>query len=97
LLLGREERTGGREKQSLLADALERWWPRVPLRGLQSALELLDRLLAPSSTRHLGLLGGLQTELQEKLQGAHRRPSTRSWMRPVRSMPDLQVEVQFQG
>src|SRR5207244_3720293 len=49
LLLGRgEERTGGREKQSLLADALEAVVASVYLsRGLQSALEVLDRLLAP--------------------------------------------------
>src|SRR2546425_7527797 len=49
LLLGKgEERTGGREKQSLLADALEAVVAAgYPSRGPQTALEGLDRLLPP--------------------------------------------------
>src|SRR3989440_5475519 len=75
LLLGRgEERTGGREKQSLLADALEAVVAAGYLsRGLQAALEVLDRLLAPLfEAANTGALGrGYQTQLPEKLQGTH--------------------------
>src|SRR5712671_5387958 len=97
-----EERTGGREKQSLLADALEAVVAAVYLsRGLQSALEVLDRLLAPLfDAATSGLLGrDYKTELQEKLQGAHRAG-------PVYQVLDapgpqhartFEVEVQFQG
>ncbi len=49
LLLGRgEERSGGREKQSLLADALEAVVAAVYLAcGLATAAEVIDRLLGP--------------------------------------------------
>src|SRR5437868_475023 len=103
LLLGRgEERTGGREKQSLLADALEAVVAAVYLsRGLQAALEVLDRLLGPlfDAANTGGLGRDYKTELQEKLQGTHRAA-------PVYQVLDapgpqhartFEVEVQFQG
>jgi len=103
LLLGRgEERTGGREKQSLLADALEAVVAAVYLsQGLQTALEVLDRLLAPLfDAASAGALGrDYKTELQERLQGTHRAA-------PVYQVLDapgpqhartFEVEVQFQG
>jgi ribonuclease-3 len=103
LLLGRgEERTGGREKQSLLADALEAVVAAVYLsRGLQSALEVLDRLLAPLfDAATSGLLGrDYKTELQEKLQGAHRAgPLYQVLDAPgPQHARTFEVEVQFQG
>src|SRR5439155_19544352 len=103
LLLGKgEERTGGREKQSVLADALEAVVAAVYLsRGLQAALEVLDRLLAPLfDAANTGALGrDYKTELQERLQGTHRAA-------PVYQVLDapgpqhartFEVEVQFQG
>jgi ribonuclease-3 len=69
LLLGRgEETTGGREKDSILADALEALIGAVHLgRGLDSAGELIHRLfdplLAESATRGAGL--DWKTSLQE--------------------------------
>jgi len=103
LLLGRgEERTGGREKQSLLADALEAVVAAVYLScGLVQALEVLDRLLAPLfDAANAGSLGrDYKTELQEKLQSSHRAA-------PVYQVLDapgpqhartFEVQVQFQG
>src|SRR5919201_1950189 len=103
LLLGRgEERTGGREKQSLLADALEAVVAAVYLsQGLQMALEVLDRLLAPlfDAASSGALARDYKTELQERLQGTHRAA-------PVYQLLDapgpqhartFEVEVQFQG
>jgi ribonuclease-3 len=103
LLLGRgEERTGGREKQSLLADALEAVVAAVYLScGLQTALEVLDRLLGPMFEAALAgnLARDYKTELQERLQGVHRAS-------PVYTVLDapgpqharvFDVEVTFQG
>jgi ribonuclease-3 len=76
LLLGRgEDRTGGREKQSLLADALEAVVAAVYLScGLEIAVSTLDRLFAPLfEAAHSGTLArDYKTELQERLQGLHR-------------------------
>jgi len=69
LLLGRgEEATGGRDKESILADALEALIGAVHLgRGLDAAAELVHRLfdplLAESATRGAGL--DWKTSLQE--------------------------------
>jgi ribonuclease-3 len=103
LLLGRgEERTGGREKQSLLADALEAVVAAVYLScGLQTALEVLDRLLGPMFDAAVAgtLARDYKTELQERLQGVHRAS-------PVYTVLDapgpqharvFEVEVAFQG
>jgi ribonuclease III len=103
LLLGRgEERTGGREKQSLLADALEAVVAAVYFScGLQAALEVLDRLLGPMFEAALAgtLARDYKTELQERLQGVHRAS-------PVYAVLDapgpqharvFEVEVAFQG
>jgi len=76
LLLGRgEDRTGGREKQSLLADALEAVVAAVYLScGLDVAVSMLDRLFAPLFEAALSgtLARDYKTELQERLQGQHR-------------------------
>jgi ribonuclease-3 len=76
LLLGRgEERTGGREKQSLLADALEAVVAAVYLScGLDTAVSMLDRLFAPLFEAAVSgtLARDYKTELQERLQGLHR-------------------------
>lgn len=76
LLLGRgEDRTGGREKQSLLADALEAVVAAVYLScGLEIAVSVLDRLFAPLFEAALSgtLARDYKTELQERLQGLHR-------------------------
>jgi ribonuclease-3 len=76
LLLGRgEDRTGGREKQSLLADALEAVVACVYLScGLDAALAVLDRLLAPLFEAAVSgtLARDYKTELQERLQGSRR-------------------------
>jgi ribonuclease-3 len=103
LLLGRgEERTGGREKQSLLADALEAVVAAVYLScGLQLALEVLDRLLGPffEAATAGTLARDYKTELQERLQGVHRAA-------PIYAVLDapgpqhartFEVEVTFQG
>ena len=72
LLLGRgEERTGGRDKQSLLADALEAVLAAVYLGcGPQAATEVATRLVAPLLQAALaGALGrDYKTELQEIAQ-----------------------------
>lgn len=76
LLLGRgEDRTGGREKQSLLADALEAVVAAVYLScGLDTAVSMLDRLFAPLVEAALSgtMARDYKTELQERLQGLHR-------------------------
>ncbi|MFL5364705.1 MAG: ribonuclease III [Myxococcales bacterium] len=76
LLLGRgEERSGGREKQSLLADALEAVVAAVYLScGLDSAVALIDRLFATlfDAAASGTLARDYKTELQERLQGLHR-------------------------
>jgi ribonuclease III len=76
LLLGRgEDRTGGREKQSLLADALEAVVAAVHLScGLETAVSVLDRLFAPLFEAAVSgtLARDYKTELQERLQGLHR-------------------------
>jgi ribonuclease III len=103
LLLGRgEERSGGREKQSLLADALEAVVAAVYLScGLQCALEMLDRLLSPlfdaAATGNLGR--DWKTELQQLMQGLHRAAPQYT----VLDAPGpehartFEVEVSFQG
>ncbi len=76
LLLGRgEERTAGRDKQSLLADALEAVVAAVYLScGLDVALGVLDRLLGPlfEAATAGTLARDYKTELQEHLQGSQR-------------------------
>ncbi len=76
LLLGRgEERTGGRDKQSLLADTLEAIVAAVYLGcGAEKAAACVDRLLAPLFDGALaGSLGrDHKTILQEMAQGTHR-------------------------
>jgi ribonuclease-3 len=76
LLLGRgEERSGGRVKQSLLADALEAVLAAVYLGcGLEAARAVVDRLLAPLFQAAVeGSLGrDYKTELQEIAQSVHR-------------------------
>ncbi len=76
LLLGRgEDRTGGREKQSLLADALEAVVAAVYLScGLDAAVSMLDRLFAPLFEAAVSgtIARDYKTELQERLQGLHR-------------------------
>ncbi|HVI22329.1 MAG TPA: ribonuclease III, partial [Myxococcales bacterium] len=76
LLLGRgEERSGGREKQSLLADALEAVVAAVYLScGLDAAVALIDRLFATlfDAAASGTLARDYKTELQERLQGLHR-------------------------
>lgn len=76
LLLGRgEQRSGGREKPSLLADALEAVLAAIYLScGLPTALEVLDRLLAPLFEQVMNgvLARDFKTELQQQLQGSHR-------------------------
>jgi ribonuclease-3 len=78
LLLGRgEELTGGRDKQSLLADAFEAVLAAVYLGcGSEAALGVVDRLLGPLLAQAAeGKLGrDFKTELQESAQAA-RRPS----------------------
>ena len=76
LMLGRgEERTGGRDKQSLLADAVEAVLAAVYLGcGPQIAQEVAGRLLAPLLDAAVaGSLGrDYKTELQESAQAVHR-------------------------
>jgi ribonuclease III len=80
LLLGRgEERSGGRDKQSLLADALEAVVAAVYLAcGSVTATAVVEQLLAPffaaAATGRLGR--DYKTELQERLQAAHRAAPT---------------------
>ena len=103
LLLGRgEERGGGREKQSLLADALEAVLAAVYLScGLQTAAEVIDRLLGPlfdAATQ--GTLGlDYKTELQEKFQALYRAAPTYTIVDAPgpQHAPIFEVEVAFQG
>jgi ribonuclease III len=80
LLLGRgEERSGGRDKQSLLADALEAVVAAVYLAcGSVTATGVVEQLLAPFfAVAGTGTLGrDYKTELQERLQAAHRAAPT---------------------
>ncbi len=103
LLLGRGElRSGGREKPSLLADALEAVLAAVYLScGLATALEVIDRLLAPFFERAMsGALGrDFKTELQQILQASHRAaPHYQLLDAPGPEHARIfEVEVQFQG
>jgi ribonuclease-3 len=76
LLLGRgEERSGGRDKQSLLADAVEAVIAAVHLGcGFEIATRTVDRLLQPLlQAAASGTLGrDYKTELQEISQAVHR-------------------------
>ena len=75
LLLGRgEERGGGRDKQNLLADALEASIAAVYLSsGLEAAGAAVDHLFAPlfEQARNGAIGRDYKTELQELLQGVH--------------------------
>ncbi len=75
LLLGRgEERGGGREKQNLLADALEASIAAVYLSsGLEAAGAAVNHLFAPlfEQARQGAIGRDYKTELQELLQGVH--------------------------
>ncbi|GAC1336434.1 MAG: hypothetical protein NVSMB23_01270 [Myxococcales bacterium] len=103
LLLGRgEERSGGRDKQSLLADALEAVLAAVYLScGSAAANGVVDRLLAPFfAAAARGDLGrDFKTELQERVQAAHRAaPSYRVLDAPGPQHARIfEVEVAFQG
>ena len=103
LLLGRgEERSGGRDKQNPLADALEAVVAAVYLSlGLGGTTEVIGRLLAPlfegAASGRLGR--DFKTALQERLQATHRlAPSYALIDAPG---PDhartFEVEVVFQG
>jgi len=76
LLLGRgEERSGGREKKGLLADALEAVFAAIHLgAGADAASAVIDRLLQPLiQSAAAGALGrDYKTELQEIAQAVHR-------------------------
>lgn len=81
LLLGRgEERTGGREKDSLLADAFEAVVAAIYLDGGMSPLQLvMDRHLFPYVDFSLSLRGeDYKTMLQERLQAVSRKPVYRT-------------------
>lgn len=103
LLLGRgEERSGGREKQNLLADALEAVVAAVYLsNGLPRTQAVVDRLLAPLVEQaDSGLLGAdFKTELQEKLQAAFRLAPTYNLLDAPgpQHARIFEVEVLFQG
>jgi ribonuclease-3 len=103
LLLGRgEERSGGRDKQNLLADALEAVLAAVYLScGLPAVGELVDRLLAPLFAQATqGALGrDYKTELQERLQSTHRAaPSYQLIDAPGPQHARIfEVEVRFNG
>jgi len=76
LLLGRgEQRSGGRENAGRLADALEAVIAAVYLScGMDRALEVLERLLAPLFERADGLARDPKTELQQLFQSRRRVP-----------------------
>src|SRR5436309_11550103 len=76
LLLGRgEQRSGGRENAGRLADALEAVIAAVYLScGMERALEVLERLLAPLFERADGLARDPKTELQQLFQSRRRAP-----------------------
>jgi ribonuclease-3 len=78
LRLGKgEEKSGGREKGSLLADALEALLGAVYLEaGYEKAFQITESLLGPVlQVSRAGLFGGLdfKTELQEYCQGLYRK------------------------
>jgi ribonuclease-3 len=76
LLLGRgEQRSGGRENAGRLADALEAVIAAVYLScGMERALDVIDRLLAPLYQRADGLSRDPKTELQQLFQSRRRVP-----------------------
>lgn len=78
LLLGRGEgRSGGREKESLLADALEALLGAVFCDGgLDPVRAIVDRLFAPAIGLAFGRKSGIdyKTRLQEVFQGRYGRP-----------------------
>ncbi|MCA1828598.1 MAG: ribonuclease III [Myxococcales bacterium] len=76
LLLGRgEQRSGGRENAGRLADALEAVIAAVYLScGMERALEVLERMLAPLFERADGLARDPKTELQQLFQSRRRVP-----------------------
>jgi ribonuclease-3 len=102
LLLERgEERSGGREKQSLLADALEAVIAAVYLAGgLPQAAAVVELLLGPFfAAATAGTLGrDWKTELQERLQASHRAaPSYQVLDAPGPQHARIfEVEVSFQ-
>jgi len=103
LFLGRGElRSGGREKPSLLADALEAVLAAVYLScGLATALEVIDRLLGPLFEQAMkGALGrDFKTELQQLLQSSHRKaPHYQLLDAPgPEHARTFEVEVRFEG
>ena len=80
LLLARgEEQSGGRDRNSILADAMEAIFAAVYLdRGLRAARDLIVRLLGPRVTMIERREHELdhKTLLQEKIQEVHRTPPT---------------------
>jgi len=78
LRLGRgEEKTGGREKNSVLADAYEALVAAVYLDGgAAAAEELLEKHFGPLISENSGRLGGkdYKTRLQEIIQEIHGKP-----------------------
>ncbi|MBS2022950.1 MAG: ribonuclease III [Deltaproteobacteria bacterium] len=102
IMLGRgEERSGGRDKQNLLADAMEAVVAAVYLSaGLERASEVVDRLLKPLFEQAVaGSLGrDFKTELQERLQAEFRQaPQYRLLAAPgPQHARTFEVEVVFQ-
>jgi ribonuclease-3 len=76
LLLGRgEQRSGGRESASRLADALEAVFAAVFLScGMERAREVIERVLAPVFQQADALGRDPKTELQQLLQSRKRTP-----------------------
>jgi ribonuclease-3 len=76
LLLGRgEQRSGGRENAARLADALEAVIAAVFLScGLERAVEVVERLLAPLFAQTEALARDPKTELQQLFQSRRRVP-----------------------
>lgn len=75
LLLGRgEELSGGRDKPSLLADAMEAVAAAAYLAGgMQSVLAIVDRFLGDAIAQAGAVVSDHKTALQELAQGALRR------------------------
>jgi ribonuclease III len=86
VLLGKgEEQSGGRDKSSILADALEAVFGAIYLdRGLQVATELIERLFRPRMEAYVRGEGDrdFKTILQELAS------------QELRSMPDYRIEEQ---
>ncbi|GAC1599258.1 MAG: hypothetical protein NVS4B10_10410 [Myxococcales bacterium] len=101
LLLGRaEQRSGMRENPARLADALEAVLGAVYLScGMDRAQEVLERVLAPLLQQSVALARDPKTELQERVQAAHRAaPSYRVLDAPGPQHARIfEVEVAFQG